>query len=111
MTPTSPSGHPSYVVHYTVNGKDSSTTALYNRHMQNESSNNHLRVNRCNSGKTINNKRRSSSVDSGRAPSPSPSASEDIGLSGKSKLTTRRMGKRNIKAQVRSFTKFNDQIT
>ncbi|XP_066143811.1 octopamine receptor Oamb [Euwallacea fornicatus] len=105
VTPTSPSGHPSYVVHYTANGKDSSTTMVCNRYLHNNDGNNHLKVNRCNSGKSPN-KRRSSSVDSGRerAPSPSPSAHDDIGLgSGKSKLTNRRMGKRNIKAQVKRF--------
>ncbi|ERL88449.1 hypothetical protein D910_05835 [Dendroctonus ponderosae] len=70
----------------------------------NNESGNHLRVNRCSSNRSVN-KRRSSSVDSGRerAPSPSPSAGDEIGLGGKSKLTTRRMGKRNIKAQVKRF--------
>ncbi|KAH1017375.1 hypothetical protein HUJ05_008022 [Dendroctonus ponderosae] len=104
VTPTSPSGHPSYVVHYSVNGKDSANSVLCNKFSQNNESGNHLRVNRCSSNRSVN-KRRSSSVDSGRerAPSPSPSAGDEIGLGGKSKLTTRRMGKRNIKAQVKRF--------
>lgn len=103
VTPTSPSGHPSYVVHYSVNGKDSTNSVMCNKYSQNNDSGNHLRVNRCSSNRSVN-KRRSSSVDSGRerAPSPSPSAGDEIGLGGKSKLTTRRMGKRNIKAQVKT---------
>lgn len=102
VTPTSPSGHPSYVVHYSVNGKDSSNAILCNRISHSMDSDNHLRVNRCGSSRLPASKRRSSSVDSSRerAPSPSPSVSEDVGNIGKTKLTTRRMGKRNIKAQV-----------
>ncbi|XP_076265650.1 octopamine receptor in mushroom bodies [Rhynchophorus ferrugineus] len=102
VTPTSPSGHPSYVVHYTVNGKESPSTKLCNRRSQVGDNDHLLKVNRCDS---LQSKRRSSSVDSGRkrAPSPTPSTNEDGSSSGKMKLTTRRMGKRNIKAQVKRF--------
>ncbi|XP_050314161.1 octopamine receptor Oamb [Anthonomus grandis grandis] len=101
VTPTSPStSHPSYVVHYSVNGKDLSNTVPCLT--QNTENDNYLKVNRC-IGK-LNSKRRSNSVDSGqRARSASPCRSDETENSGKSKLTTRRMGKRNIKAQVKRF--------
>ncbi|XP_044271458.1 octopamine receptor Oamb [Tribolium madens] len=78
-----------FAVHYSVNGKDNTTTtsALYKRENQ-------LRVQRLSSRRRAS--RRSSSCE--RAPSPSPSACEE----GR-KVMSRRMGKRNIKAQVKRF--------
>lgn len=83
LAPASPT---QFAVHYSVNGKDT-TTALYKRENQ-------LRVQRLSSRRRAS--RRSSSSD--RAPSPSPSACEE----GR-KVISRRMGKRNIKAQVKRF--------
>ncbi|XP_063925282.1 octopamine receptor Oamb isoform X2 [Zophobas morio] len=90
VTPSSPTGPTaSYAVHYSVNGKDA-TTALCRRENQ-------LRVHRLSSRRRAS--RRSSSCESTeRAPSPCPSSCED----GK-KVISRRMGKRNIKAQVKRF--------
>lgn len=96
VVPSSPTSQASYAVHYSVNGKDTTSTNLCRRET-------HLRVTprlathrRCS--------RRSSSCDSNeRLPtrSPSPSICED-GLS-KPKIISKRMGKRNIKAQVKRF--------
>ncbi|KAG5885618.1 Octopamine receptor Oamb, partial [Gonioctena quinquepunctata] len=96
ITPTSPTCHPSYAVHYSANGRDSSVTTLCR-----PSTENHLRVQRLGSYRRASS-RRSSSCDSTceRASSPSPSAYEDIN---KPKVISKRMGRRNIKAQVKRF--------
>lgn len=95
VTPTSPTGQTSYAVHYTVNGKDTTSTSLCKR-------DSHLRVHG-RMGSSRRTSRRSSSCDSGdRLPSPSPSACED-GIHHKPKVISKRMGKRNIKAQVKRF--------
>lgn len=90
-TPTSPStGHPMYTVHYTANGKEQTTSSLFRDHLH-QTTNTHLRVQ--------NNRRpagRSSSCDGTMEHDPSPDAS-------KPKIISRRMGKRNIKAQVKRF--------
>ncbi|XP_060527764.1 octopamine receptor Oamb [Cylas formicarius] len=101
VTPTSPSGHPSYVVHYSVNGKDSSTTSLCNRRSQ-QNSDQHLKVQRTGSTR-LSIKRRSSSVDSGRVRTTSSSPTGNDDAANKNKLITKKMGKRNIKAQVKRF--------
>ncbi|CAH0555783.1 unnamed protein product [Brassicogethes aeneus] len=95
VTPTSPTGHPSYAVHYSANGKDNTATSLCRRET-------HLRVHRFGSHRRSSS-RRSSSCDSAagdRAISPSPSSCED---GNPPKILNRRMGKRNIKAQVKRF--------
>lgn len=93
VTPTSPTGQATYTVHYTVNGKDATSTNLCRR-------DNHLRVH-TRMGSSRRTSRRSSSCDSNgeRLPSPSASVCED----GKSNVISKRMGKRNIKAQVKRF--------
>lgn len=92
VTPTSPTCQPTYAVHYTSNGKENTT--LYRR-------DNHLRVQRMGSHRRSS--RRSSSFDGAadRAASPSPSSCEDG--TNKPKMISKRMGKRNIKAQVKRF--------
>ncbi|KAJ3626032.1 hypothetical protein MTP99_016558 [Tenebrio molitor] len=93
VAPSSPTTQASYAVHYSVNGKDATSTSLYRRENQ-------LRVQRLNSRRRASS-RRSSSCDSvERAPSPSPSSCDD---GHKPKVMSRRMGKRNIKAQVKRF--------
>ncbi|XP_017786132.1 PREDICTED: octopamine receptor Oamb [Nicrophorus vespilloides] len=95
VTPTSPTGA-NYAVHYSVNGKDATTTSLCRRET-------HLRVApRLSSHRRCS--RRSSSCESTeRLPtrSPSPSLCED-GIN-KPKVISKKMGKRNIKAQVKRF--------
>lgn len=95
VTPTSPTSPSTYAVHYSVNGKEAAS--LYRRE-------NHLRVQRLNSRRRASS-RRSSSCDSvaERGLSPSPSSCDDAGQNGKPKMVSRRMGKRNIKAQVKRF--------
>lgn len=97
VTPTSPTGQPTYAVHYSVNGKD--TTNVCRR------ADNLLRVHSVRHGQSNRRPtRRSSSCESngdGRRRSPSPSVCED--LLQKPKTISKRMGKRNIKAQVKRF--------
>ncbi|CAG9830601.1 unnamed protein product [Diabrotica balteata] len=95
VTPTSPTTQPSYAVHYSVNGKDSTVSTLRRPSGGQET---HLRVHRLGSHRRPSS-RRSSSCDSTceRASSPSPSGCEDG--TGK-RVMSRRMGRRNIKTQV-----------
>ncbi|XP_072381176.1 octopamine receptor Oamb [Diabrotica undecimpunctata] len=98
VTPTSPTTQPSYAVHYSVNGKDSTVSTLRRPSVGQET---HLRVHRLGSHRRPSS-RRSSSCDSTceRASSPSPSGCEDG--TGK-RVMSRRMGRRNIKTQVKRF--------
>lgn len=96
----SPTGHASYAVHYTANGKEQTTTALCK-------SETHLRVHQ---QQRVGGRRsrRSSSCDSGerdRSPIPSQGSGGFGGFDdgSKPKVISRRMGKRNIKAQVKRF--------
>ncbi|KAB0794834.1 hypothetical protein PPYR_11673 [Photinus pyralis] len=97
VSPTSPIAQASYAVHYTTNGKDITSTNLYRRE-------NHLRVQNRLGSQNHKPIRRSSfggHMERVRDPSPSPSAFED-GFH-KPKVMSKRMGKRNIKAQVKRF--------
>lgn len=95
-SPTVP--QPSYTVHYSTNGKEHTATTLCRGRET------HLRVHGQRLGRRS---RRSSSCDSNgdRDPSPSPTGYFEEGGSGghKPKIISRRMGKRNIKAQVKRF--------
>lgn len=101
LTP-SPTGHASYAVHYSANGKDQATTTTALCRTET-----HLRVHQ---HRTARRSRRSSSCDSGggreRDRSPIP-VQVNPGFGGfddgKPKVMSRRMGKRNIKAQVKRF--------
>ncbi|XP_050503705.1 octopamine receptor Oamb [Diabrotica virgifera virgifera] len=75
VTPTSPTTQPSYAVHYSVNGKDSTVSTLRRPSTGQET---HLRVHRLGSHRRPSS-RRSSSCDSTceRASSPSPSGCDD----------------------------------
>ncbi|KAF5301948.1 hypothetical protein FQR65_LT08683 [Abscondita terminalis] len=97
VSPTSPLGQATYAVHYTANGKEVTSTSLYRK-------DNHLRVqNRLGSQDKKPPRRLSfdGHIERIRDPSPSPSVFED-GVH-KPKVMSKRMGKRNIKAQVKRF--------
>ncbi|KAF5274013.1 hypothetical protein FQA39_LY01128 [Lamprigera yunnana] len=95
VSPTSPLGQATYAVHYTANGKEVTSTNLCRK-------NSHLRVqNRLNDKKTPRRLSFDGHIERMRDPSPTPSAFED-GLH-KPKVMSKRMGKRNIKAQVKRF--------
>ncbi|KAK4875276.1 hypothetical protein RN001_011698 [Aquatica leii] len=97
VSPTSPLGQATYAVHYTANGKEVTSTSLYRK-------DSHLRVqNRLGSQDKKPPRRLSfdGHIERMRDPSPSPSAFED-GVH-KPKVMSKRMGKRNIKAQVKRF--------
>lgn len=94
VTPTSPTAQPTYAVHYTVNGKETAKTSVCRR-------DNLLRVHSGRHGHGRKTTRRSSSCESNGGRSPSPSVCED--LLQKPKTISKRMGKRNIKAQVKRF--------
>ncbi|CAH1188106.1 unnamed protein product [Phyllotreta striolata] len=100
VTPTSPMTQPSYAVHYSVNGKDSSTSTLSKPGAAGQET--HLRVHRLGSYRRPSS-RRSSSCDSTceRASSPSFSGCEETGNT--KRAMSKRMGRRNIKAQVKRF--------
>lgn len=97
VSPTSPLGQATYAVHYTANGKDITTTNLGRK-------NSHLKVQNRLGAQHKRQSRRASfdgHVERARDPSPSPSAFEDGDH--KPKMMSKRMGKRNIKAQVKRF--------
>ncbi|CAH1099823.1 unnamed protein product [Psylliodes chrysocephalus] len=98
VTPTSPSTQPSFAVHYTANGKDSTASTLSRTNAGQET---FLRVNRLGSYRRPSS-RRSSSCDSTceRASSPSPSGCEEGSVK---RAMSKRMGKRNVKIQVKRF--------
>lgn len=91
-SPTAPQA--SYAVHYSTNGKEHTTTSLC------RGRDNHLRVQGNRVGRRS---RRSSSCDSERDLSPSPTGFGFDTHGDKPKVISRRMGKRNIKAQVKRF--------
>nr|XP_022918265.1 octopamine receptor Oamb [Onthophagus taurus]XP_022918266.1 octopamine receptor Oamb [Onthophagus taurus]XP_022918267.1 octopamine receptor Oamb [Onthophagus taurus] len=99
VTPTSPTpaGQPSYAVHYTANGKDNTTTTtnIFKR-------DNRLRVSQKFSSPKRRHSERSDSYDGTDRPmrSPSPSVCDELN---KPKVISKKMGKRNIKAQVKRF--------
>lgn len=98
ITPTSPPPQPTYSVHYSVNGKDTNLRC---------SSDTHLKVHRLGSHRLQSSRRRSSSLDSTtsfeRQSSSNPNSFEDGTNIEKPRFMSRRMGKRNIKVQVRRF--------
>lgn len=95
LQPSPTTAQPSYAVHYTTNGKEHTASTLCR-------TDNHLRVH---SGRVGRRSRRSSSCDSERDLSPSPThyGAFEEHSGHKPKIISRRMGKRNIKAQVKRF--------
>lgn len=95
LAPSPTRTHASYAVHYSTNGKDHSSTSLC------RGRDTHLKVHNSRLGRRS---RRSSSCDSERDLSPSPAGYgfDDQG-GNKPNIISKRMGKRNIKAQVKRF--------
>lgn len=108
LTPSptcTPLGQASYAVHYSANGKEQTTTSLCR-----SSRETHLRVHGSSARRQQHHgrhSRRSHSCDStgDRDPSPMPAGftTYEEGGGNKPKVISRRMGKRNIKAQVKRF--------
>ncbi|KAK9694660.1 7 transmembrane receptor (rhodopsin family) [Popillia japonica] len=96
VTPTSPTGQASYTVHYSVNGKETTATNLCRR-------DNHLKVSQKFPHRRHSERSNScdSAVDKLPHRSPSPSVCEDD--VNKPKIISKKMGRRNIKAQVKRF--------
>ncbi|KAI4461737.1 hypothetical protein MML48_5g00015218 [Holotrichia oblita] len=92
VTPTSPTGQASYTVHYSVNGKETTATNLCRR-------DNHLKVSQKFPHRRHSERSNScdSSVDKPQHRSPSPSVCDDD--VNKPKIISKKMGRRNIKAQ------------
>lgn len=93
-SPTNSMPQASYAVHYTTNGKELTTTQLCRSR-----DSNHLRVESNRLGRLS----RRSSCESERDLSPSPTSYGFEEHGHKPKIISRRMGKRNIKAQVKRF--------
>lgn len=91
-SPTNSIPQASYAVHYSTNGKELTTTLCRGR------DSNHLRVDN-----RLGRVSRRSSCESERDLSPSPTGYGFDEHSGHKKIISRRMGKRNIKAQVKRF--------
>lgn len=98
VTPTSPTAQSSYAVHYSVNGKESTAAALCRR-------DNHLKVNQKfpqrRHSERSNSCDSTSTVEKHPHRSPSPSICEEN--MSRPKIISKKMGKRNIKAQVKRF--------
>lgn len=97
LSPSPTATQASYTVHYSANGKEHTQTQLCRGRET------HLRVHGARMGRRS---RRSSSCDSGErdlSPSPTYHTFEEHTSGHKPKIISRRMGKRNIKAQVKRF--------